>query len=324
VYSVVIVGAGQVAQGYDNPGSAAILTHAHAFTAHGGFQLVGICDNSLGRAKEAAMRWSVPRAVERVEELADLRPQVVSVCTPVETRAQILAECLKLGPRLVFCEKPLAPDSKTAADLLERFTKSGTALAVNYSRRWIGAFRSWKEGISSGEWGRILSVRARYFGGWLHNGSHLVDLLQYFFQPELRKGVLLSQQPLANGDVALTGSALMETKAGCFPFHFECLPDSPAAHFELELVFERGVLWSGSRDKAVHERRGLRENPIYPGYRYFDVVESTTTEPSEAFVGAVANLHGYLARDEQLLSSGESALQTLRLSEEISRLQAIP
>jgi len=324
VYDVVIVGAGQVAQGYDNPASSSILTHAHAFTAHGGFRLAGFCDSNLEKARAAAMRWSVPRAVGRVEELAGARPQVVSVCTPVETRAQILADCLNLGPRLVFCEKPLALDSKTAADILHQYAKSETVLAVNYSRRWIDAFRRWKEAISSGGWGRILSVRARYFGGWLHNGSHIVDLLQYFFQPELRKGALLSRQPLAHGDMALTGSALLETESGHFPFSFECLPDSQAAHFELELVFERSVLLSGSRNTAVHERRELHENPIYPGYRYFEVVESTTTDPSEALLGAVANIHGYLTRDEQLLSTGETALETLRLSEEILQLQDIP
>lgn len=312
-----------MAQGYDGPRSNEILTHTHAFMQNDSFEVSAFCDVDIQKARSAASRWSVPLAVSRIEELSSLQPQVISVCTPAAGREEVLSACLSLRPKLVFCEKPLALDSLTSERIVEQFSKSQTALAVNYSRRWFRVFQDWKSKVDSGQCGRIRSVRARYFGGWLQNGSHLVDLLQSFFEPALVGGVLLRRDPFDGVDATITGSTLLQTEDNVFSFHFECLPDVEAAHFEIEFVFDKVTLWSGSRGVPVHELRELNENLIYPGYRYFDVTESSTTEPSEAMVGAVANIEGFLCRGDRLLSTGQTACETLRLSEQILQLEVL-
>ena len=43
-YNVLIVGAGNIGSGYDNPNSIEFLTHAHAFVNHDGFNLIGFVE----------------------------------------------------------------------------------------------------------------------------------------------------------------------------------------------------------------------------------------------------------------------------------------
>jgi predicted dehydrogenase len=315
-----IIGAGKIAQGFDDPHGEAVLTHAKAYQKHGGFELVAFCDTDLERARIAAARWKVPHAVDSIRKLAALNPEVISICTPDETHQDMLAACLDLHPRLVFCEKPLALDSCKARDLVERYERENIGLLVNYSRRWSDPAREGNKLIQDGACGKILSIRARYYGGWFHNGSHLVDLIGLFFKPSVAGGGLLRKESLGNGDFRITGSVVLRRDSHAFPFHFECLNEGRASHLELELLFEEGAFWMGERNGTVWRTSGISENAVYPGYYELSEGQMEKTDPSDAMRRAAANIHGFLSHGEPLLSNGATALATLGMCREICSL----
>jgi hypothetical protein len=306
-----ILGAGKIAQGFDDPGSGVVLTHVNAYRQHGGFEVVAFCDSDLERARAASRRWNVPHAVGHIGELATWKPDIISICTPDATHLDMLEACLGLGPRLVFCEKPLALDAGRAGAIVERYRDRGVGLMVNYSRRWSDSARACLALLREGACGRILSVRIRYYGGWFHNGSHLADLIGLFFNPSVAGGSLLRKDPMKDGDVRLTGSAVLKDGAHAFPFHFECLPGDRISHLELELMFENSSFWMGERDGTVWKISGIRENSVYPGY--FELTESPLEkeDPSQTMRRAAENVYGFLTRGESPLSSGVTALATL-------------
>ena len=55
-YNVLIVGAGDIGSGFDNPNSTEVLTHAHAFVKHEGFNLIGFVEPNKGVALNAAKK----------------------------------------------------------------------------------------------------------------------------------------------------------------------------------------------------------------------------------------------------------------------------
>ena len=59
VFNVLIIGAGQIGSGFDNPESKLVLTHANAFTKHNGFNIIGFVDSNKLVADKAAKKWSV-------------------------------------------------------------------------------------------------------------------------------------------------------------------------------------------------------------------------------------------------------------------------
>lgn len=320
---VAILGAGRIAQGFDSVLGDVVLTHAKAYQRHGGFELLAFSDKDPDLARSAAKRWRVPHAVSTMQELRDLKPAVISICTPDETHQDMLASCLDLEPKLVFCEKPLALDFEKAEELVGRYHERNIGLMVNYSRRWSAPARECCRLIQEGGYGKIISVRARYYGGWFHNGSHLVDLLGLFFNPSVAGGSLLRKEAFGHGDFRLTGSAVLKQDEHAFVFQFECNPDDSVSHFELEMLFERGAFWIGERNGTVWRQSGISENSLYPGYHELEEGLLKTADPSGSIQRAVENIDEFLTGGAPLISNGATALATLKRCSAICQLPEI-
>ena len=95
----VIIGSGLIAQ----------LKHIPAFHKHRDkVHLAAICDVNLEAARKAAAAAGVPSAYADVGEmLAKEKPDLVDICTPPKTHAQISIQVIQAGSH-VLIEKPMA------------------------------------------------------------------------------------------------------------------------------------------------------------------------------------------------------------------------
>jgi predicted dehydrogenase len=75
--------------------------------------LVGVADLDPERARRLAR----DRALPSVDALLAAAPDVVHVCTPLGSHAELVESCLNAGAH-VLCEKPLAADAATTERLL--------------------------------------------------------------------------------------------------------------------------------------------------------------------------------------------------------------
>ena len=179
-YSVGIIGAGNIASGFDDPSSSEVLTHAHAFSLHKRISRLIFYDRQTAKAKLAAHRWSA-EAVPSFSSFMKRRPDIIVLCTPDRSHYSVLIELLDGSPRLVLCEKPLTAKSSDSFDIVRRYRRKKVPLLVNYQRRFDPAVNALKRDFQNGRLGRILNVSVRYSKGILHNGSHAVDLLRFLF-----------------------------------------------------------------------------------------------------------------------------------------------
>jgi predicted dehydrogenase len=110
VVHAAIVGAGRMGR-----------WHARAVEAAGG-AVVAVVDSRLDRAHALA------NGVAAAPALAELRPElgldVVHVCTPVGSHAEIVAAAVDAGAHAIV-EKPLAEDAPATRELLERTVAAG-------------------------------------------------------------------------------------------------------------------------------------------------------------------------------------------------------
>jgi predicted dehydrogenase len=117
------------------------MSHARAYRAIDGFELVGLCTrNAATRADLAAEFVGVPRFEALSEALATLRPDAVAICAYTEHHAPMALEALKAGAH-VFCEKPLADTLEAAESIVAAAREAGRALLIGYILRvhpsWI-------------------------------------------------------------------------------------------------------------------------------------------------------------------------------------------
>jgi predicted dehydrogenase len=163
-----------------------------------GLRITHACDINAERLGLFAATAGIPRgntcsSYERL--LESVRPSVVIISTWTESHADIGIAAARSGARIIVCEKPLCHDLRRAAALLRECGKRGVRLIVNHERRYDGRYRAAKRIIDRGVLGEIKTVygsvlgsgyrgssRAAEGGGpLLHDGTHMIDLIRFFF-----------------------------------------------------------------------------------------------------------------------------------------------
>ena len=316
MYSVLIIGCGNIAGGFDNDRASDALpfTHAGAFTRHPEFTVAACVDPDEARRTAFQRRWNVGEAAALVAELGAAPGQfaVVSICSPTSCHAEHIEAALALEPRLIFCEKPVAPSSSETRSLAERCAAAGVGLAVNYTRRWAPDVVLLAEELAAGKWGKVHSAAGIYTKGVVHNGGHMVDLLQLLLgPPEL---VAAGAPSFDHWQDDPSVPALLDS--GGVPIVLSIGDARDYALFELTLVAEAGTITmlDGGLSWAV---RRVGDSDISAGYRALGPAESRVGEYDRAMLTAVENIAGFLNSGMALASDAGNALTAQILCEAI-------
>lgn len=144
---VAVVGAGGISS----------LVHIPVWKRVPGVEIAGIFDTDIQRSSAIARQRSIPRVYNSLEELLRDRVDLVDVCTPPNSHAPIIQQALTAGKN-VLTEKPLATDSKAAADLVEFAKKKALVLGVNQNHLYSKSIRELSKLISEGTLGELLQL----------------------------------------------------------------------------------------------------------------------------------------------------------------------
>ena len=198
---VGIIGCGGIANGKHMPSIKAVNMA----------DMVAFCDLIEERAVKAAKEYGVPGAkvyTDYKELLADPEIDVVHVCTPNRSHADISIDAMHAGKH-VMCEKPMA---KTAADarlMLDAAKRTGKKLTIGYQNRCYPRCLLLKRACDEGELGEIYyakahAVRRRAVPNWgvflneyeqgggplIDIGTHALDLTLWMMNNYKPKSVM--------------------------------------------------------------------------------------------------------------------------------------
>lgn len=318
-FSVCIIGLGNIAQGYDNTKDDLILTHIKAFKHNNVFNVLTVFDLDKNLSKYVANKWQIPYILDDLNNVK--YHDVICICSPDSTHNDILYKCLKIKPKLVFCEKPLSLDENESFNIVNLYKENNISLCVNYSRRWIKKIELLKNLIDNNDFGQILSSRIKYYNGFLSNGSHFIDLIQFFLEPNVKNGFILSEEKY-NNDNIISGGCYLNSKLGNFNLMIEGYNGNNLNPLELELIFQKARIKIEEENSTFIILSILKDNIIYKGYREFVEIEKIKINPSESMIEAVKNIENNLQNNSyHLKSNGESALETLKLCKNITYLR---
>ena len=159
-----------------------ILTHSRALAEHPDFSLAGGVDPLYDRRYEFESEFGLP-ATDSIETmLLETRPDLVVISTHTRMHASALSEVLKVhSPRAVLIEKPLATNRVAAERMIKACRETETEIFVNYIRRAYPAYRKVRNLINQGSFEGPFKGVVWYSGGILNSGSHMVNLLDFWF-----------------------------------------------------------------------------------------------------------------------------------------------
>ncbi len=174
--NAVVVGAGSIGR----------KTHVEGFL-NAGANVLAICDTDERRASEAAAEYKTKPYCDLRKMLREL-PEIeaVAVAVPNKFHKPVAMAALSAGKH-VICDKPMAMNSREAAEMVKKAEEKDLILALHLQHRY--AFRAqWlKKEIEKGSLGELYHAKASILRvnaiprGWFHvkkfaGGGALMDL----------------------------------------------------------------------------------------------------------------------------------------------------
>lgn len=198
---VGIIGCGGIANGKHMPS----LKKLHQV------QMTAFCDIVRDRAEKAAADFGIEGAAVHTdykELLKDPSIEVVHICTPNSSHAEITIAALEAGKH-VMCEKPMAKTEEEAKRMQEAAERTGKKLSIGYQNRFRADSQFLKQAVDSGElgeiyfakahairrravptWGVFLDEEAQGGGPLIDIGTHALDLALWMMNNYKPKAVL--------------------------------------------------------------------------------------------------------------------------------------
>lgn len=205
-----------------------------------------VCDINPEIAADAKDRFGFQESCTDWHDIInDPEIDIVSICTPNDSHAEISIAALKAGKH-VLCEKPIAStpeDSKAMAQAADEVKKDGIISMCAYQYRRVPAIVLAKKFIDEGSIGKIQNVRATYLQSWSADpssplswrfqkkiagagtvgdiASHVIDISQYL-AGDIKEVVstvktYIKERPVQEGGVDLLGTVKLNNDAKKVP-----------------------------------------------------------------------------------------------------------
>lgn len=208
------------------------LLHASVLNSLEGSRVVAAADpsplmgNAIGEINQSI------KTFQSVEEMLEKVPMdALVIATPVATHVPIALDCVRRKIPFLM-EKPLATSADQASDLVAALEKSPTPHMIGFMTRFIDTFVKGKEILASGALGNLQRVASSIYvsqlftkgKGWRYDrkvsgggvlsaqGSHLLDLLTWYFGPVKR--VNAEVLPVYSAEIEDFAHLMFEFKSG--------------------------------------------------------------------------------------------------------------
>ena len=310
-YRVGIIGAGKMASGYDEPNSKAILSHAHAISENPHLTLAGFYDVDSHSGTTAADKWKSDYydSLETLVESSD----IICIASPDEYHTDYLAKLVDYdGIKAIICEKPLALYPAAAEKALKLYEHTSVPVFVNYSRRFMDGFKTVRSVIC--DYGGFLSGTCYYGKGLIHNGSHMINLLDYLLGLDdyevTFKGLTICDFTQDDPSISFVLSD------GVHEISFGFVPCDISTVFQTELFFERGKVVYNDATETI-ELYGLGKSAFFAGYTNYVKTDILSTGRFSALTNLYDEVIACINGEKSPSSDAASAYQTLRKCYEV-------
>jgi UDP-N-acetylglucosamine 3-dehydrogenase len=192
-YTVGFIGTGDPEKTESGTSSARAHEHAKAYAQVQDCELVGCADIVRENAETFAETFDLPEGnvfEDYREMLQAVDPDVVSVCTPVPTHADLVVGAAETGvPDAIHCEKPMADQLADCRRMVEACENADIQLTFNHQRRFAPPRREAKRRLDAGDIGELrrVEMESKNLFDW---GTHLVDLCNYYNDEHAAEWVL--------------------------------------------------------------------------------------------------------------------------------------
>lgn len=237
-------------------------SHAASYYAEARTNLVACSDLRTEVMEVFGKRYDVPKARQYTdyrEMIEQEQPDIVSVATQPEQRAEIVIYATEHGVKAIYAEKAMTASMDEADTMAEAVERNDVAFSLGTNRRWDTGFDRMKEIIHSGKLGPLQTLISYSRGTLFNTDSHNFDLLLHLNNDQPVSWV---SAYLPGGNKIIDGQIVREDPVarGMFQFENGVMAHLLAADRRWEAICEhggvaslgaRGVKWELHRQNTV-------------------------------------------------------------------------
>lgn len=309
MYNILIIGAGKISVGFDKPNSEEVLTYAHAFSKNIKTQSICLMDINLDNLEKAKKTWGCKIYSSMEDVFNENRIDIVVIATPDEYHYEYMKKLYEKSWKLMVVEKPVVTSEGEAQEIMELY-ENNKKIIVNYTRRFVPGIKNIKNNILSMKYGNFIGGMGYYGKGFLHNGSHMIDLLEFL----IGKSVFLEKTIDEIDDYGKdkSKSVILGIEKGSSKFIMKSIDSKLYTIFEMDLFFEKGRIRfiNGGEVVEIYE---TKESELYSGYINLDKKISINTNLKNGMKFLIEHIYNVVENKEDIISDLENACKKVIL-----------
>lgn len=313
-YTAAVIGCGLIGAAHTFSSKVGVYSHTEAYEACPATRLVAVCDLDIGRAETAAKRWNVAAFTDPTQLYAQIKPEIVSICTPDATHPDALRQAFAAPSiRAILVEKPLALDPEEAQCLVDEAAQNGILLAVNHSRRFAPGHRKLATQLRNGLIGEIVRFHGYYTKGTRHNGTHWFDWVR----------MLAGEIVAVQGFDSLHETGADPTLDARLTLANGAIGNLSALDHRIYSLFELELLGTAGRLTIIDSGHNFRletagDSPRYAGYKTLLPLDCGDAGMHDTLLHAVTDMAESLAKGHRPACTGEDGVAALRVADAIA------
>ena len=219
--------------------------YAPAMIEARGVDLVAAADVDGSRLDDFKRRWGVEALYTDFREMVEKeRPDIISVTTRPDPRAEVTIALAEMGVKAIFATKPMCRSLAEADAMIEACRKHGAILAIACHLNWYNWYTNAHQAIVDGAIGELASMvcHGRFALSNLH--SHTFSLFRLFAGAPAKWvfGVMDNDEQAA-GDGDLPGSGYIVYENGVRAF-MNSRSETSGLRWTLEFIGDKGRIIS--------------------------------------------------------------------------------
>jgi predicted dehydrogenase len=187
-------------------------------------------------------------------------------------------------------------------------------VSINYFRRWNPSFIRLRDELHGGMYGKVITTRATYTKGILGNGSHLIDLMLWFFGEPLKIRFIKIHNP----DAQDPGVDFSLTFKNNIMAYFLNLPEVNYVFIEVDILTEKGRIVIGQRGQSITKYQIITE-PYFQKFNILKKIDERITEWRNCLTQAVQEITGCLRNGGMPSCIPEDGLRVLETCHKLMR-----
>lgn len=310
-FRCAVIGLGRIGAGFDDKSKKqSINTHTKAYFINKKTNLIALCDVDKNKLEKYGKIYNVQNLHSDYNQLfknEDL--DCISICTLSDSHLELVEEAVRHNIKGIFLEKPISDSLESAMKIIKKCEEKGIKLQIDYQRRFDPLYQNIKENIIKEKFGKIQHVNFYYGAGIANTGSHLFDLIRFFFGDVRRvQGVYSSNTSNNLTDPNING-------------HVECKNDIICSLNSLDVskygIMECDILGTKGRirinlAKSTPEYFSISNEPTL-AYRNLTEVKYKIPKRKPSIVLGLENLISSIEKNKKTLCTGIDGYGSLEI-----------